>query len=181
MQNFKQWASHRYSLGRRILFTLPAGALFVGLLPWLLIGPLPRLDGRLHLPALQFGAINLLPGGILILLGAIFAVLSNYQQFTRAQGTPLPMMATQKLLTGGIFSLCRNPMGFGTISIYTGIAFLVGSICSLAFAAIFAVLFICYIKFVEEKELALRFGMEYEAYKARTPFIFPRFFGQGWK
>lgn len=32
----------------------------------------------------------------------------------------------------------------------------------------------CYHKFVEEKELLLRFGPEYEEYKARTPFLLPK-------
>jgi protein-S-isoprenylcysteine O-methyltransferase Ste14 len=33
-----------------------------------------------------------------------------------------------------------------------------------------------YHKAVEEKELLARFGKEYEDYKARTPFLVPKFF-----
>ncbi len=32
----------------------------------------------------------------------------------------------------------------------------------------------CYHRFVEEKELMLRFGPEYEEYKARTSLLLPR-------
>jgi len=33
----------------------------------------------------------------------------------------------------------------------------------------------CYSKFIEEKELRMRLGLEYEEYKEKTPFLLPRF------
>jgi protein-S-isoprenylcysteine O-methyltransferase Ste14 len=33
----------------------------------------------------------------------------------------------------------------------------------------------CYGKFIEEKELRIRFGQEYEQYREKTPFLMPRF------
>jgi protein-S-isoprenylcysteine O-methyltransferase Ste14 len=38
---------------------------------------------------------------------------------------------------------------------------------------IFSVIILLYIRFIEEKELEIRFGDEYLAYKKRTPFIIP--------
>jgi len=39
---------------------------------------------------------------------------------------------------------------------------------------ILTALLLSYVKFIEEKELAARFGAEYLAYKRETPFILPR-------
>jgi protein-S-isoprenylcysteine O-methyltransferase Ste14 len=153
---------------------LIGGGLVVVLIPWLLLGPLPRLDARLGLPVLSFGVINYLLGGLLIIIGANFAFWSISQQFIKAQGTPLPLMPTQKLLISGVFTTCRNPMTFGTFCLYFGLSILIGSISAFVCFALVSTLLILYLKLVEEKELALRFGAEYEEYKKSTPFIIPR-------
>ena len=105
--------------------------------------------------------------------GAIFGLWSIIQQMTQAQGTPIPVMATQKLLIQGVFKYSRNPMLFGTLSAYLGVAFLAGSISSMVAVLLFTLLIITYVKTLEEKELELRFGQEYLAYKTSTPFFFP--------
>lgn len=175
MNLYTKWASREYPLAVRILIlALVGGTLFAFLIPWTLIVPLPRLDARLGLPPLSFGVVNYLVGALLIIIGANFGFWSIAQQVIKAQGTPLPVMPTQKLLVSGVFTTCRNPMTFGTFCLYMGIAILVGSISSIVVVVIFTTLLILYLKLVEEKELALRFGAEYEAYKKSTPFIIPR-------
>jgi len=54
MKQFKSWAEKEYSLPHRILALIPAGALFVFLIPYLLAGVAPALDIKLGLPSLQF-------------------------------------------------------------------------------------------------------------------------------
>ena len=175
MNLYTKWASREYPLAVRILTTvLIGGGLVVVLIPWLLLGPLPRLDARLGLPVLSFCWINYLLGGLHIIIGANFAFWSIVQQFFKAQRTPLPVMPTQKLLISGVFIICRNPMTFGTFCLYFGLSILIGSISALVCSALVSVLLILYLKLVEEKELALRFGAEYEAYKKSTPFMIPR-------
>ncbi len=158
-----------------MLGTLPAGILFVYLIPLMLVRLGPRLDALLRLPRLAFGTGNLVVGGLLVVLGAFVALWSIVAQFSLAGGTPLPVMATQTLLVKGPFKLCRNPMSLGTISLYTGVAILAGSICSLAIVALLAALLLTYLKRIEERELEARFGPAYRAYKAATPFLIPRF------
>jgi protein-S-isoprenylcysteine O-methyltransferase Ste14 len=178
MDNFKKWASINFPLWARLVLTIiVGGSIFAWLLPWLLTNVLPRLDKTLGLPSLYFGLPNKIIGWALLAVGVFFAVWSIGQQLFKAQGTPIPVMATQKLLIRGVFKYCRNPMGFGAICMYLGCAVLAGSICSLLAVILFSGLFILYIKKIEEKELTLRFGEEYEAYKKSTPFIIPRFFG----
>jgi protein-S-isoprenylcysteine O-methyltransferase Ste14 len=83
------------------------------------------------------------------------------------------MMPTKKLIIVGPFKYCRNPMTLGTIIAYSGVAIWVGSYTALSLVILFASMLIVYIKMIEEKELALRFGQDYMEYKKNTPFILP--------
>ena len=56
---------------------------------------------------------------------------------------------------------------------------MVGSYTALIFVALFFLLLLAYLKLVEEKELALRFGQEYLDYKKGTPFLIPIHFPTG--
>lgn len=176
MNQFKRWAEKEYSMAQRVLALIPAGALFLFLIPYVLAGLAPKLDRRLGLPSLGSGIPSLLTGTIFILIGLIYALWSISDQLFRARGTPLPVMATQKLLITGPFKQCRNPMSFGTILLYFGIAMIVGSISALMMVSGFTALLVVYIKVIEERELEARFGEEYINYRARTPFLIPRIF-----
>lgn len=175
MNLYKRWADQKRGLFQKVLLLIPAGALLVFLIPYSLLVWLPRLDARLGLPSFSFGIINYLIGGILILLGLVFGLWSVGAQLFKADGTPVPLIPTQKLLVAAPFSYCRNPMTFGTLSAYLGVTILAGSLLSVALVVIFAVLLILYIKKIEEKELAMRFGRAYLEYKAATPFMIPKF------
>lgn len=174
MDRYKQWASREYSLKNRLLALIPAFFLFVMILPYVLVVLLPRLDALLHLPNLYYGAVNILTGIPLIMIGGIYGFWSIYSQLSRASGTPLPMMPTQKLLIDGPFKQCRNPMTFGTITAYLGVAILAGSVSSIILVLILGGLLLTYLKKIEERELEMRFGGEYVAYKKTTPMFFPR-------
>jgi protein-S-isoprenylcysteine O-methyltransferase Ste14 len=175
MKHYKKWASREYPLWIRILFSaLVGGTLFVFLIPYLLIVVFPGLDAKFGFPPLDLGAWNLILGIPMVIGGFYFAFRTVYSQFSRASGTPLPVMATQKLLVDGVYQYCRNPMVFGTLLAYLGIAIIAGSITSILAVLIFGGLLLTYVKKVEERELEARFGQEYIDYKKQTPFLFPR-------
>ncbi|MBA4385806.1 MAG: hypothetical protein C0410_13800 [Anaerolinea sp.] len=174
MNRYKNWASREYSLKHRLLALIPAGFLFLLILPYLLVILLPRLDALLHLPSLYFGLVNIFVGIIFLVTGGIYGFWSIYSQLSRARGTPLPMMPTQKLLIDGPFKQCRNPMTFGTITAYLGVGILMGSLSSIIFVLIIGGSLLTYLKRFEERELEMRFGQDYVEYKKTTPFFFPR-------
>jgi protein-S-isoprenylcysteine O-methyltransferase Ste14 len=174
MNLFTKWASREYPLWVRIMVSvLVGGTLFVFLIPYLLIVVFPGLDAKFGLPPLDFHPWNTILGILMAIGGFYFAFRTVYSQFSRASGTPLPVMATQKLLVDGVYQYCRNPMVFGTLLAYLGIAIAVGSISSILAVLIFGGLLLTYVKKVEERELEARFGQEYVDYKARTPFLIP--------
>ena len=173
MKLLTRLSKKEYGLFPRLLALIPAGIIFICLIPLLLVKTMPQLDAILHLPSIHFGIISYIIGGILILVGIYFGWWSIGMQLFEAKGTPLPVMATQKLLISGPFIYCRNPMTFGTICAYTGVAIAVGSISSLLIVFLFGGLLITYLKNIEEEELTERFGEDYVAYKTQTPFIIP--------
>jgi protein-S-isoprenylcysteine O-methyltransferase Ste14 len=107
--------------------------------------------------------------------GWLFANWTVGVQFSLGKGTPIPLMATQRLVVRRPYTYCRNPMTLGTTAFYLGIAFWAGSFSALILGLIYPVGILIYIKLVEEKELEQRFGHEYLEYKRRTPFLIPRF------
>ena len=174
MSLYSKWAKKKQTEIGRILALIPVGVLFLYLLPLAITKGGTSIDRQFGLPALDFGTIIQLLGGILMVLGFSFALWSIHDQFSRAGGTPLPMLPTQKLLVGGPFRYCRNPMTLGTVTAYLGIAVYAGTIAGIGIVLCFGTLLVLYLKLLEEKELAERFGEAYLIYKREVPFIIPR-------
>ena len=91
------------------------------------------------------------------------------------KGTPVPIAAPQKLVVRGPYRYSRNPIELGAILYYLGLgclflSFTAGLIMFLAGLVFGSV----YHKFVEEPELHMRFGTDYDDYKKRVPFLIPR-------
>ena len=174
MSLYSKWAKKKQTEAARILALIPAGVLFLYLLPLAIARGGASIDHKLGWTPLDFGTLNPILGGLLMVMGFSFALWSIYDQFSRANGTPLPILPTQKLLVGGPFRYCRNPMTLGTVTAYLGIAVYVGTIAGIGIVLCFGTLLVLYLKLLEEKELAERFGEAYLAYKREVPFIIPR-------
>jgi protein-S-isoprenylcysteine O-methyltransferase Ste14 len=174
MSRFSKWAQKEHSEGARLIALLPAGVLFLILLPYILLVVSPRLDAQLGLDGPGRSPASFIIGAIPLVVGLFFAQWSILLQFTHGRGTPLPMMPTQRLITTGPFQYCRNPMTLGTILAYFGLSIAAATIVGLILVAAFAALLLVYIRRMEEKELTARFGEEYLAYRRKVPFIIPR-------
>ncbi|MGA9398870.1 MAG: isoprenylcysteine carboxylmethyltransferase family protein [Anaerolineaceae bacterium] len=173
MRSFIEWSKKESSLTGKLAAGLLAGLLFVGLIPLALLCWLPRVDNMLGLHPMHPGLVGLVTGGILILVGAPIGFWTVIVQILKASGTPLPMFPTQRLLVKGPYAWSRNPMVFGTVCAYLGLSLLVGSWTALGCVLLFTVFLWIYIKFVEERELEMRFGQPYLDYKRKTSFIIP--------
>jgi len=174
MSQFSKWAQREHPFRARMTATLLAGILFLIILPYLLLVICPSVDERLGMDVLTPGIASILVGGILMAIGFFFGFWSILLQLTQGRGTPLPMMPTQGLLTNGPFRFCRNPMTFGAVSAYLGMAVAAATPVGVAFVLLLASLLLFYLKRVEEKELAERFGQPYLEYLRTVSFILPR-------
>lgn len=175
MNLFLRWSKKEHPLAVRLLVMVLAALVFLLLIPYTLVVLLPQLDTLLRLPSFFIGWVNMLAGVLMIGVGIFFGWWSIGMQLFDGRGTPLPILPTQKLLISGPFKYCRNPMTFGTICAYGGVAVMVGSLVPLLAVAFFGSLLVVYLIRIEERELALRFGQAYLDYKASTPFLLPRF------
>lgn len=165
---------HEYSEKQRFVFLLCLVPIFLLLIPYVLVTLGWKIDRWLNWPAVPGQPLNLVLGWLLILAGWLLAMWANYAQFTIGRGTPVPVMATQKLIVQPPFTYCRNPMSCGSFLLYTGVAVLFQSMGAAVLVLVFAILLLTYIKLVEEKEMELRFGQEYLDYRKQTPFLIPR-------
>lgn len=174
MSRYQRWSRIEHRESTRILVTLLAGPVFLLLVPFVVGGLGPRLDRRLGLPTVGLGGLGRLLGVPLTASGFLLGFWAVWTQLDRGRGTPLPVMPTQALLTQGPFRYCRNPMTLGAILAYLGIALSRRTTAGVALVLGFATALLAYLKTLEERELADRFGEAYADYKRGTPFIIPR-------
>jgi len=80
---------------------------------------------------------------------------------------------TKKLVTVGPYGYSRNPMVFGTLTLYFSLGLFYASPTSLAALFIFSLLITSYLKFSEEKRLPKDFGQEFIDYKNNVAMIIP--------
>ena len=169
-----RWSKKKYTAKQRILSLLPEAVLFLFVIPYALFLLSRSMDGFLGLSPFSQSFLTLVLGALLGVSGFLFAAWSVIVQFTKGEGTPVPLMATQRLITDGPYSYCRNPMALGTFIFYLGIGTVIGSPSFIALVTLFTAILLVYIKRVEERELEERFGEEYLKYKATTSFFIPR-------
>ena len=121
----------------------------------------------------DFGWINKTLGAAMVIGGLALVIWSVSIQYTLGKGTPAPRVATQRLVTQGPYAWTRNPMTLGALSLYLGIGVWQGAGLVILLTAIVFSALLTYIYIHETRELTDRFGLEYMAYKKRTPFLIP--------
>lgn len=164
-----------YSETQRII-TLLFGQIFfwIGFPLFIFVGA-SFIDDWFHLPRFVYGPVNPIIALLLIVPGWLLAEWAVQVQFSLGKGTPIPFVATRRLIVERPYTYCRNPMALGTTMAYLGIAIWIGSLSAVVLASIYPSFILLYTKLVEERELERRFGVEYLEYKRRTPFVLPRF------
>lgn len=174
MDRFKKWTEHEYSKKQRTIAVVFGGFIFWIVIPILVVVVSCYADQWFHLLKFRYGLINPVIGSLCIVMGWLFANWTVKVQFSVGKGTPIPLMATQRLVISGPYAYCRNPMALGTALFYLGVAIWLGSLSAVGLGLVYPVGILIYIKLIEEKELEERFGSEYLEYKKRTPFLIPR-------
>ncbi len=174
VRKFIKWSRReRISIEKSMALVI-GGIIFVFMLPLMLILGGYFLDSLLDFPNLFVEPVNLVLGSLLVIIDWSFAVWSVYFQFKIGKGVPLPIVPTRKLVISGPYKYCRNPMVFGTLLFYIGLAviFNVTSMLFILIPVVFISILI-FVKLIEEKKLEIRFGQEYIEYKEKTPFLIP--------
>ena len=177
VNKYKKWSEREYSKVQRLTAVIFGGFVFWIIIPSFIVVGSAFMDPWLSLPRFFHSWINTVIALVFIIAGWLFANWTVKVQFSLGRGTPIPLMATQKLVVKRPYTYCRNPMTLGTTAFYLGIAIWTGSLSALTLALVYPVGILIYIKLIEEKELEQRFGVDYLEYKRRTPFLIPRIRG----
>jgi protein-S-isoprenylcysteine O-methyltransferase Ste14 len=113
-------------------------------------------------------------GLVLVVAGLGLAAASVRRFATEGNGTLAPWDPPRAFVVHGPYRFVRNPMISGVILVLFGEAAVLRSPPHLAWAAAFLLLNLVYIPFVEEPELARRFGGSYEEYRRNVRRFLPR-------
>lgn len=139
-------------------------ALFLGVLPAFLAW----LEHRVGIPAPARSTSLSLAGIALFVAAGTLGVTSSTFMVRRGRGTPLPTSACTQLVTAGPYRHVRNPMAIAGLLQGAAIALVLASPLTLLYVVLGALVWDCVVRPLEEHDLHLRFGEEYDAYRHRV-------------
>ena len=142
------------------------GGTFACLLPYLLN------DWHFHRPLAFWPAVQV-AGGLLICAGLV-PIVQSFVEFTRADGTPVPVASPPRLVVSGFYRYVRNPIYVGFVVILAGQALLFGSVGLLEYTAVAWCIGAAAVRFYEEPTLGRKFGAEYQDYRRAVRAWIPR-------
>ena len=156
----------RAALGSATFLILAPGVV-AGLVPYLLTEWDARETSALYVPVAVVG-------GALALAG-VAALLHSFGRFVlEGSGTPAPVAPTSRLVVGGLYRHCRNPMYVAVVSIILGQGLLLAQPVLLAYAALMWATFASFVAIYEQPTLRRDYGEEYAAYCRAVPAWRPR-------
>ena len=146
-----------YSLG--ILFGLPIIRALTTYREW--------MGWKLPVPA-EIGLVLVWVTGVACSLTVVNLALKGL-------GAPFSIALSRKLAVDWMYAWTRNPMVLTCLALLVSLGIWFQSLLFLLWATfLFAPALLFFVKVYEERELEIRFGESYLAYKARTPMLFPR-------
>jgi protein-S-isoprenylcysteine O-methyltransferase Ste14 len=173
------WLRRRPSVDvARTISAISHGLFHAGLsvpMVWGLFWPsIARFDVIVGLPSLLVPAVREVLGGGLLLVGFYFASLSMVGLLKWGWGLA-SFVLSQRVVEMSLYQRVRNPMALGWYLMCLG----VGCCARSTYLMLYLLLGhipsnIFFLKFFEERELELRFGESYTAYRRHIPFLIPR-------
>jgi protein-S-isoprenylcysteine O-methyltransferase Ste14 len=157
----------------KVVSMLVGGLVFVFVVPGILFFSSYALEKYVLAPNVPYVKTAL--SAALIIIGLSVWAWAILIQISSGKGTPMPIAPPQELVVSGPYRYCRNPIQLGAMLYYWGLGTHFGSM-TVGFLMFCLTLLIgsFYNKVFEEKELLQRFGKDYEAYRAVTPFLIPK-------
>lgn len=114
-------------------------------------------------------------GVLLVILTGAAALLSVLNLALKGLGAPFAIALSQRLSVDWLYAWTRNPMVLATLAFLISLGIWYQSTLFVLWATLLVTpTLLTFVKVYEERELEIRFGAPYLAYKARTPLLFPR-------
>jgi protein-S-isoprenylcysteine O-methyltransferase Ste14 len=167
------FSKSKQSVVYKILTFLAGFVIFMVLLPTFFFCAGKFLNRWISIPCTR--ELELILTAISAAIGLLILLWTVLTQFIVGRGGPVPTAPTKELITTGPYAYCRNPLHLGVIFYYFAFGSFLGNLTiGLVCIVLEIILLVAYVKGIEEKELALRFGQEYLEYKKNTPFLIPK-------
>ena len=114
-------------------------------------------------------------GLLLVIITGIAVFLTVVNLALKGLGAPFAIAFSRKLAIDWSYAWTRNPMVLALLAFLLSLGIWFQSALFVLWVLIlFAPALLVLVKVYEERELELRFGASYLAYKSRTPMLFPR-------
>lgn len=111
----------------------------------------------------------------LMVITSLSALATVINLALRGWGAPFAIALTRKLATDWMYAWTRNPMVLSAMVFFVALGLWLQSALFVAWVLFWLVpAFVFFLKVYEERELEIRLGKPYLAYRAKTPFMWPR-------
>ncbi len=110
-----------------------------------------------------------------VIIAVLIAIPSGYLMWRGMKDAGEETMVPKKdhILYGGIYEKIRHPQAVGEMPLWWVLSFLLNSPFLVLFSFVYIPIWVL-MCLAEEKDLIIRYGADYEEYKKRTGFIFPK-------
>jgi len=137
-------------------------SVFLFLVPWLIV----RAEFAIGLGRFNFaGDGSRVLGVVIFTAGGTLGIVSATCMVRFGRGTPLPLDPARRLVIAGPYRFVRNPMAIAGLAQAVGVGVFLGSPSVIAYAIVGGVVWDAVVRPWEERDLARRFGAEYERYR----------------
>ncbi|MFT3710259.1 MAG: isoprenylcysteine carboxylmethyltransferase family protein [Archangium sp.] len=163
-------AAQRLSRISHTFFWLSLVPLYAGVI----IPGLTHFDELLGISALPFPIARWILGVPMALAGLFYSVASMRALKNLGSGS-MAFKLTKMVVAKDVYERVRNPMSLGLYLQFTAVSLLAGSTTLLLVVVLYTAAHAFNLRFFEERELSARYGASYDEYRARVPFLIPRF------
>lgn len=126
------------------------------------------IQKKITIPSQLFQTKAIKVTGVLLLISALFFLVSSLRQFFRTNNTVILIKPATSLQTTGIYAITRNPMYVGLAIVYLGITCFIGNWWNIIFFPLLILIVQEYVIKREEKYLEAEFGKQYNEYKNKV-------------
>ena len=123
------------------------------------------------------GAVLPIPSGIgltLVMITAAASLLTVANLALKGFGAPFFIVLSRKLAADWLYARTRNPMALAVLAFFLSLGVWFQSLLFVLWVLfLLTPTLLVFLKVYEERELEIRFGASYLAYKSRTPMLFP--------
>ena len=124
---------------------------------------------------MPIGLTSSIFGAICSAVGLFFVIWSNYELIKKGHGGAVVFgnvkltKQTDRLVTEGPYSLCRNPMHMGIVLFYLGLCCAINSLITLVIPCLFLIFAQIVAVYIDEPRLKRGFPEEYSQWVQKVP------------